>query len=1613
MEVHLQQLKAACARISCSSTGQRGTAFLARPQLLITCAHVVGQAGNQVSVQFFDEATPRDAIVVWSELSPGRDCAVIRLTQGLDGGVPLELGTSVSTKAPWHAFGFPAAAARGSASLHGTVADPDGRDLLGRPTLCLFSKNVTVGTYLQGFSGSPVVSDGRVIGMLAQIIPKPDAAGELAEAEYGLIYARPCVDLHMAIYEGLRSGPVRLVTDPSVLATAVSHRSSPIREALHQSARRMLERYQPSSHQWGTFIARRRADLALQDALPPRGCNWIQVVAPAGAGKTTWSLHRAVALSEVRSVAWLKATELPFGESDPLTQTVLRQCGNANLNGHEVLRELHLSGSLIFFLDGLEEVTNYDHLKTALHTFRLGQLGPYTHLVLLCREESLTGLQPYLDEVAPRKPINDTQELDPSSRDSQYIKFAIHPLSENKARELLKGTGATPNQAMEVYFKLPVPYNGRPFFLLRALEIYKKGSLSPQNSDILGALMESYIEGVYQKLRKDGKTLLIEVIRRFIHSIAREAIFDPHGRVARDKLIDAYPMAGETGESSLVGRCVQAGLLSTYDEQWVSFSHALLLEYYAAQAIASQGNGLDGLLNRLMEVPARVLGHTLGRIAPMLLEPEPLLQALLLPAPLICAEVAATVRKAIPIDLKCQIVDALEPMLQSHFPSDWNQALVLLSGLSGDYASRRCIAFFNSKTSEEKKQILASAAFAFLRFEVKEAFHVILTHPGIRSNYYYPSTTQSLTERSEEFQKFLVMNARASLSAAATEPWKYLSSLKILAIFKDYWLADYLRLQLKNRTLSQDENHALIIFGTKECIDVYITNFDLVSERIRKIKNSDDNREEIDRQIEERYIELYPRYADVLDNPNLELKEWARIALESPIHAHVNFGLKWAIFFADETFLSALNTAALSWKNWTNIADKADKSLKSLLEKMTPGALISAYDKYPGLRKSIVQYAYLCPGKHTEDFLNKRLEDPSYRFSAIQSLGFLGSHRSAPRILSYIDGSDVGYFAQITLASINYLPVILDLIVEIESELSTGNPRSLMVPIYRIGEFGLPELLPILEEIYRVSRCKENRTAVVCQILWSKVRDASARVVSLLKADPNPLPSLMEIIGSPYVSVRHHPREVMDPESLRISNEELWKYLLQEIRETGVTSYALRAASTFILPQAEQFLEAVATNAETIPAAAPSQSSIQPRSKSLQPLKTLQEEAQMILARRGRPDYIANIVDKACQGSHADPFDIYWSKEELGALSHTLVASALRRRIEEGSSTANIMAARLFVEGGYAQIDDASLLSKLETHTDLLIADLAHQARLELCPDTYQDTQSADRKELPMNSHILDLARLLYQTIRPHSRGTISYSEVCSQLTGKWAGLNPDSELLAAALGVIVSNCRGVGLPALSAIVVHKDGDKMPGNGYFSAAHPGLSDLPQRQIAWANELGAVHQANYPPALDDLGLSKQGPQTPPNAAVVRDQVFLSYSHDDVDFLNQLRRHLAPFVRAGRVSAWSDQQIAPGSQWFDEIRAALMKTKVAVMLVTSSFLASDFVHNHELGPLLKEAAAGGVCILWVPVRACSWKATPLKNYQAAIPPDKPLAEMTAKRDAAWVKICEKIEEALNSH
>lgn len=146
---------------------------------------------------------------------------------------------------------------------------------------------------------------------------------------------------------------------------------------------------------------------------------------------------------------------------------------------------------------------------------------------------------------------------------------------------------------------------------------------------------------------------------------------------------------------------------------------------------------------------------------------------------------------------------------------------------------------------------------------------------------------------------------------------------------------------------------------------------------------------------------------------------------------------------------------------------------------------------------------------------------------------------------------------------------------------------------------------------------------------------------------------------------------------------------------------------------------------------------------------------------------------------------------------------------------------------------------------------------------------------------------------------------------------------------------------------------------------------------------------------------------------RSNVFISYSHQDARYLKQLQTHLAYYERVGLIEVWDDTKLTLGAVWKDEIKDALRRTKVAVLLVSAAFLGSKFIIENELPPLLAAAQSEGAVILSVILSACAFEDTQLAQFQAVNSPSKPLLSMSrSDKEKTWHLVAKTVKEAINS-
>lgn len=143
-----------------------------------------------------------------------------------------------------------------------------------------------------------------------------------------------------------------------------------------------------------------------------------------------------------------------------------------------------------------------------------------------------------------------------------------------------------------------------------------------------------------------------------------------------------------------------------------------------------------------------------------------------------------------------------------------------------------------------------------------------------------------------------------------------------------------------------------------------------------------------------------------------------------------------------------------------------------------------------------------------------------------------------------------------------------------------------------------------------------------------------------------------------------------------------------------------------------------------------------------------------------------------------------------------------------------------------------------------------------------------------------------------------------------------------------------------------------------------------------------------------------------------KVFISYSHKDEEFKNELGTMLAGLQRRGIVDAWEDRRIEAGDEWNQSIQDAMNECDLAILLVSADYLASRFIQEDEQPRLLQRRQDLQLRVIPIIVRPCPWQSEAvLKDLQALPRDNKPVitfSKTTGARDQVWTDIATVIEE-----
>lgn len=136
-----------------------------------------------------------------------------------------------------------------------------------------------------------------------------------------------------------------------------------------------------------------------------------------------------------------------------------------------------------------------------------------------------------------------------------------------------------------------------------------------------------------------------------------------------------------------------------------------------------------------------------------------------------------------------------------------------------------------------------------------------------------------------------------------------------------------------------------------------------------------------------------------------------------------------------------------------------------------------------------------------------------------------------------------------------------------------------------------------------------------------------------------------------------------------------------------------------------------------------------------------------------------------------------------------------------------------------------------------------------------------------------------------------------------------------------------------------------------------------------------------------------------------KVFVSYAHKDESHRQELADHLASLRYQNWISTWSDHDVTAGRELDPAIASALDAAHIHLLLVSPSFLHSEYCQK-ETRRILEKHMAGTTRAIPIIVRPVDWMDLPLAKLLALPRDGKPVTQW-GDRDVAWLDVAKGIK------
>lgn len=136
-----------------------------------------------------------------------------------------------------------------------------------------------------------------------------------------------------------------------------------------------------------------------------------------------------------------------------------------------------------------------------------------------------------------------------------------------------------------------------------------------------------------------------------------------------------------------------------------------------------------------------------------------------------------------------------------------------------------------------------------------------------------------------------------------------------------------------------------------------------------------------------------------------------------------------------------------------------------------------------------------------------------------------------------------------------------------------------------------------------------------------------------------------------------------------------------------------------------------------------------------------------------------------------------------------------------------------------------------------------------------------------------------------------------------------------------------------------------------------------------------------------------------------EVFYSYTHKDSELRQELETHLSLLRRQKLISSWYDREIEAGKEFSGEINAHLNTAHIILLLISPSFMASDYCYDQEMARAMERHEAGDARVVPVILRPTDWHSAPFGKLMA-LPRDGKAITTWPDKDVAFLDVAKGI-------